>query len=204
MLLSAPRWRTFCGIGKYQFWELSRSGLEPRRTHYDREKAVPRQAILYLSHLVNRTQRRSYDHLKRECAAFADVYFLLNLNNDIAPPNAKGTFPITPAHREALGHPSRAGTQGWWMETSPSHIRDIQSGFDQALLAFRQLKPEYDYYWIVEYDVEFSGRWSELFNAFANNKSDLLCSSLHRFETNPTWAWWKSLVWPHQSQPELI
>jgi hypothetical protein len=168
------------------------------------EKSVPRQAILYLSHVVNRTLWRAYKRLERECGSFADVYFVLNLSSDSVPPDVKGTFPIRPAQRAALGHPSRSGIVGWWMDTAPSHTRNIQSGIDQALLAFRQIKPEYDYYWIVEYDVEFSGRWSELFNAFADNTSDLLCSSVHRHETNPTWCWWKSLKWPHNAKPELI
>jgi hypothetical protein len=66
------------------------------------------------------------------------------------------------------------------------------------------MKPEYDYYWLVEYDVEFSGRWSEFFNAFADNTSDLLCTNMFRHETNPTWGWWKTLVWPHGPKPELI
>jgi hypothetical protein len=155
---------------------------------------MPKQAILYLSHVVNRTLRRAYGHLKRECAGVADVYFVLNLNDENVPPGAKGTFPITPAHRAALGLPSRTGIVGrnWWND------------HDRALLAFRQLKPEYDYYWIMEYDVEFSGRWSELFNAFADNTSDLLCTSMHRPETNPNWGWWKSLVWPREPKPQPI
>ena len=165
---------------------------------------MPRQAILYLSHVVNRTLWGAYKRLERECGSFADVYFVLNLDSDSVPPNVKGTFPITPAQRAGLGHPSRSGTVGWWMDTAPTHTRDIQSAIDRAVLVFRQTKPEYDYYWIVEYDVEFSGRWSELYGAFADNTSDLLCSSMHRHETNPTWAWWKSLMWPLDAKPELI
>ena len=164
---------------------------------------MPRQAILYLSHFVNGTLWRSFKRLRNECATLADVYYTLNLDSESIPPGAKGTFPITPAQRAKLGHPSRVGA-GWWMDTSLSHILDIQSGFDQVLLAFRQIKPEYDYYWIVEYDVEFSGRWSELFNSFADNTSHLLCTSIFRHETNPTWAWWKSLVWPDPVKPQLI
>jgi hypothetical protein len=165
---------------------------------------MPRQAVLYLSHVVNRTLWGVYKRLERECATFADVYFVMNLSCESVPPDAKGTFPITPAQRALLGQPSRASIEGWWMGAGPDHARVIQSGFDQAILAFRQMKPDYDYYWIVEYDVEFSGRWSELFNAFADNTSDLLCSNVHRHETNPTWFWWKSLVWPHGAKPELI
>ena len=165
---------------------------------------MPKQAILYLSHVVNKTQWRAYKRLESECGGFADVYYVSNLNSESIPPDLKNTFPITPTKRAALGHPSRAGNVGWWMDTSPTHTRDIQSGFDQALLAFRQIKPEYDYYWILEYDVEFSGRWSELFNAFADNTSDLLGSSVYRYETNPTWDWWRSVKWPDNAKPELV
>ena len=165
---------------------------------------MPKQAILYLSHVVNKTQWRCYKQLERECAGFADVYYVSNLNSENVPPDLANTFPITPAKRAALGHPSRAGDVGWWMDTSPNHTRDIKSGFDQALLAFRQAKPEYDYYWVVEYDVEFSGNWAELFKAFAENTSDLICSSAHRYQTNPTWDWWRSVTWPGTAEPELI
>jgi hypothetical protein len=165
---------------------------------------MPRQAILYLSHVVNRAHWRAYKRLECECRDLADVYYLLNLSCETVPADMKNMFPITPSKRAALGHPSREGNVGWWMDTSASHTRVMQSGIDRALLAFRKIKPEYDYYWIVEYDVEFSGHWSEPFNAFADNTSDLLCTNMFRRETNPTWAWWQSLVWPPQSKPDLI
>jgi hypothetical protein len=52
--------------------------------------------------------------------------------------------------------------------------------------------------------VKFTGNWSELFNAFADNTSDILCSNVHRQETNPTWAWWNSLEWPNDLKPDRI
>ncbi len=48
------------------------------------------------------------------------------------------------------------------------------------------------------------GTGRKLFNAFAENTSDLLCTNMSRPETNPTWAWWQHLVWPHESKPDLI
>ena len=165
---------------------------------------MPREAILYLSHTVNNAQWRDYARLRRECAGFADVHYISNLNTDVVPPEFTKTFPITPTKRAALGHPSRTGHTGWWMDTGPTHTRDIQSGFDQAILVFRSMRPEYDYYWLVEHDVDFSGAWSNIIRAFADNRSDLLCSSLHRFETNPTWCWWNSIKWPDGAKPELV
>jgi hypothetical protein len=154
--------------------------------------------------VVNKTLWRSFERLDRECEDFADVYFLLNLNTDTVPPVEERVFPVTPAMRTALGHPSRAGSVGWWMDTAPSYTRIIQSGVDQAILAFRQNRPEYDYYWIMENDVEFSGHLSELFGAFSANTSDLLCTSMHLRETNPTWDWWRSLMWKGDRQPDPV
>jgi len=151
-------------------------------------ETVPRQAILYLSHIHNKKLWRAYKKLESECTTFADVHFVLNLSSDSVLPDIKNVFPITPAQRAALGHPHRATSKGG----------------DKAVLAFRQNNLEYDYYWIVEYDVAFSGNWSGLFNAFADNTSDMLCSNVHRHETNPNWAWWESLEWPDNSKPELI
>jgi hypothetical protein len=165
---------------------------------------VSRQAILYLSHDVNNAVWRTYERLKKECSIFADTYFILNLSSDSIPPDAEGTVPITPTQRAELGHPSRAGAVGWWMDTSLSHKLVVQSGIDQAILTFRKIKPGYDYYWLVEFDVEFSGCWTTVFNAFSDNTSDLLCTNMHRYETNPTWGWWKCLVWPNEPKPEVI
>ena len=184
--------------------KTKRNPLSASRRIIRLEEAVPRQAILYLNHVVNKSLWRGYKRLEGECSGLADVYYVLNLNSDNVPLDAEDTFPITPALRATLGHPSRAGNVGWWMDTAPSYTGIIQSGVDQGILAFRQSKPEYDYYWIVENDVEFSGRWSELFRAFSDNTSDLLCTSMHRPETNPTWDWWKSLVWMEEKKPELV
>ena len=165
---------------------------------------MTKQAILYLNHTFDKTLWRGYQGIEKECRGIADTYFVLNLNGTDTPHGAQNAFAITPAQREALGHPSRQGTEGWWMDTAPSHTKVMQAGIDRAVLAFRQLKPDYDHYWVVEYDVEFSGRWADLFSAFSDNRSDLLCTNMHRFETNPTWGWWKSLVWPVGPRPELV
>jgi len=158
-------------------------------------QAVPSNAILYLSHFNHKRLWRAYRKLHSACAGFGEAYFVLNQSSDLAPAGAKGEpadiscmFTVTPALRTALGHSARK----------------VSKGADQAILAFRQLKPQYDYYWIVEYDVQFSGNWRALFDAFADNTSDLLCTSLHRTHTNPTWRWWRSLSWPADPKPELI
>src|SRR5258708_43966 len=36
-------------------------------------------------------------------------------------------------------------------------------------------RPDYNYYWIVEYDVRFSGAWPALFADLSFSAADLLC-----------------------------
>jgi hypothetical protein len=58
---------------------------------------------------------------------------------------------------------------------------------------FFKERSHYDYYWIVEYDVRFSGSWNAFFSAFAGNRSDLLGTTLTRYEKLPDWFHWQSL-----------
>lgn len=57
---------------------------------------------------------------------------------------------------------------------------------------------DYDYYWLIEYDVRFSGDWHLFFNSFHNNDNDLLASHIRRYAEEPDWNWWK-LTHPDKS-----
>jgi hypothetical protein len=46
------------------------------------------------------------------------------------------------------------------------------------------------YYWVMEYDVRFTGRWHGLFNAFSQDNSDLITCHVRRYDDEPGWAWW--------------
>ena len=54
----------------------------------------------------------------------------------------------------------------------------IQGGFlDTALFpVLRALRA--DHLWVMEYDVDFAGRWGDLFAPFADNDADLLTTTL--------------------------
>lgn len=47
--------------------------------------------------------------------------------------------------------------------------------------------PDFDTYWIIEYDVVYAGPWQEFFSAFRNVSSDLLCSHLRPSSHEPGW-----------------
>lgn len=62
-----------------------------------------------------------------------------------------------------------------------------------ALLRFFCDHPDYDYYWVIEDDVVYTGHWSDFFSAFRLNKSDFLSAYLRNMEEDPNWPWWYTL-----------
>lgn len=60
------------------------------------------------------------------------------------------------------------------------------------LLFYLKNPQHYDYYWMIEYDVRFTGNWSVLFDSFMHNDADLLSTHIaHYNESNKRWCWWK-------------
>lgn len=59
------------------------------------------------------------------------------------------------------------------------------------ILKYRQEHPDYAYYWFIEYDVEFTGKWSSLLDAFAEHTADFLSTHVARYgKENADWSWW--------------
>jgi hypothetical protein len=61
------------------------------------------------------------------------------------------------------------------------------------MLHFWRLYPGYEHYWIVEYDVRFSGCWREFFRYWDENDADLLSTTLTPYEQCREWPHWDSL-----------
>lgn len=51
----------------------------------------------------------------------------------------------------------------------------------------------FEFFWIVEFDVDFSGCWSTFFNAFQYNSSDLIATGIspRRSLSQDRWMWWE-------------
>lgn len=61
------------------------------------------------------------------------------------------------------------------------------------VLKFYLTHPDYDYYWILEDDVTFSGKWDTLFSYYKNDVTDLLSSHIRTYSDYPEWPWWVTL-----------
>lgn len=50
--------------------------------------------------------------------------------------------------------------------------------------------PTYTYYWFIEYDVEFTGTWDILMDAYFANNADFIASHLRYYLEDTKWEWW--------------
>ena len=61
---------------------------------------------------------------------------------------------------------------------------------DRSLLVFSR-EHRYDYYWLIEYDVRFSGDWEYFFHYFSEGTEDFLTAHIRRYAQEPDWYFWR-------------
>jgi hypothetical protein len=147
--------------------------------------SAEREAVLVLTHFLDDRIVAMARRLRAE--AGRDVFVLFNKSDDnnpgFVPPPDVAVFSFVEDDLTALGYPGKG-----------LHIRDVD--IELFSFPFHRSHPQYDRLWVVEYDVDFTGRWATVFDAFADSPADLLATSVHRFDGNPGWDNWKSVRTP--------
>jgi hypothetical protein len=64
------------------------------------------------------------------------------------------------------------------------------------LLDFFLAHPDYDAYWFIEYDVKYTGVWSDLFARYEHNESDFITMHIRPFADEPMWEKWSTFRQP--------
>lgn len=134
----------------------------------------------------------------------SDIYFLGdNSNSAFAKKKVGPNYSLFTSEKlQQLGYPRKTGAR--YSEEkrcqNPHHknFNMPPGNGDLPVMNFYRSHPDYDYYWVVEYDVRFSGHWNDFFSAFAVSSSDLLCTTLARYAETPDWYHWNSLDIPAQ------
>lgn len=62
-----------------------------------------------------------------------------------------------------------------------------------ATLQFFVDNIEFKYYWVIEYDVVYTGNWSDFFLNFNSLEADFISSHIERYSDSPFWHWWNTL-----------
>lgn len=143
-----------------------------------------KQAVLYLTTKSNEWTLSSFYVLEQSLQGKADVYFAYHQQGDVLPvslQNIENLFVFTSDVLNELGY-------------TPIEKGKLVPGSNHfPLLKFFKENQCYDYYWLVEDDVRFSGDWKDFFDSFASSTSDFLSSVIETKAENPTWYWWTSL-----------
>jgi hypothetical protein len=64
------------------------------------------------------------------------------------------------------------------------------------VLDFFLFHPEYDFYWVVEFDVRYTGDWGIFLRSFESYNHDLITSHIRHFSQEPAWHWWDLFTHP--------
>ena len=143
-----------------------------------------KQAVLYLTNKSNEWTLSAFHALEQSLQGKADVYFAYHQQGDVLPvslQNIENLFVFTSDVLNELGY-------------TPIEKGKLVPGSNHfPLLKFFKENQCYDYYWLVEDDVRFSGDWKDFFDSFASSTSDFLSSVIETKAENPTWYWWTSL-----------
>lgn len=147
---------------------------------------VPSEVVLYCTHLINPMIRGEMARLRAELPDIAHRALGYLKDNVEAPSEPVTDYTIyRKADLSALPYPRKTKTHDW---------TDTTGGNDLPALAFFRDNPHYDFYWLIEYDVRYTGSWRDLFTELRASDADLLATTIQDYEDNPGWWWWQTLV----------
>jgi Protein of unknown function (DUF3405) len=145
-----------------------------------------KEAVLYRTHVLNPMIRREIARLGTEvidCSHWVVGYVM---------DNAAVPGPAEQNHRmyrrndlATLPYPSKVGAANW---AKPEGNNDL------PVLAFYREQPDYDFYWVIEYDVRYTGHWGRFFEELRSSDADFLSTTMQGYRENPRWWWWGTLV----------
>jgi hypothetical protein len=142
-----------------------------------------REVVLYRAHFCTPAIRREIRRLRAEIETRCDV-FVVGYCADPA-----GLRDVTEARALAysradlvtLPYAHKLAQVDW---TTPTGHNDL------PVLRFFRDHPDYDRYWVIEYDVRYTGDWHSLFAELDVSPADLLATTVQRHVENPEWYHW--------------
>jgi fermentation-respiration switch protein FrsA (DUF1100 family) len=148
-----------------------------------------KQVFLLLTHLLHSDIEREFKRIREGGRDFGDVLFLFHLQGD-APARLReyDHYSFTDSDMADLGYdlPQKSLLPG------RNHY---------PLLDFYRNNRDYDYYWVIEYDVRFTGAWGSFFNTFSSFDHGFISSVISPYHEQPEWVWWSTLTHPQQKIP---
>jgi hypothetical protein len=153
--------------------------------------------LLFQTHFFDRWCERAWRRIVEGCPPHVTPVVLLHG----APGSEKPARLERVAHHFVTtdqirypGYPAKSLGEDWNLWTG-GHT-------DLILLHYYRAHPDFERYWVVEYDVRYSGKWRSLFDTFEADDADLIVPSLLRRRDDPSWYNWPSLTAPEQIEEQ--
>ena len=144
---------------------------------------MKKNAFILLTHVWNKAVEFKFKRISSELTDNCDCYLVFDTsNNDSAINlNSRIVYKFTPDEIE-----SRLGYDCYVKGTiTPG------SGIFPVIAFSRN--NNYLYYWVIEYDFEFTGDYKLLINSLINKKVDLAACHFYSYSEQPSWMWWKTI-----------
>jgi len=148
--------------------------------------AATDQALMMVAHRWSLSIALHFERLRAEAGAVLPVFLVYSLAADDEP-LPEGCFPdivVRPSDAERL-LPQRvayAARSGDWTGSADRFSFPAMAG---PLRGFEHI-------WFLEYDVDYSGDWSEFFRSVRGLPGDYAATHLRRRADDPDWPHWRS------------
>lgn len=148
-----------------------------------------RCAVIYQAHQWSAVHALRYERLRRESGELADCFILFHapandpqLRSAVAE-HADVRFFSTEALQRELGYPLYSD-------------KGIVPGSAHFPLLEFSRGQQYDRYWLIESDVEFSGHWGDLIRRMDAASAHLIACHVKTYAQSPRLPWWPALMAP--------
>jgi len=146
-------------------------------------------AVGFVSHRLDESVVARFEKLQREVPPGHRVFFLYDATGASDRELAEARETVGDGlWRFEISEVINVDYPGSLIEADPEN--PLFGNIDNLYLHFADAEPRFSRYWFVEYDVAYSGHWSEFFVAFADSDADLLGTTLTPYERLPDWWWW--------------
>ena len=152
-----------------------------------------RSALLWMTHVWSAETAREFEKFYgMRDSATPEVWLLLDARTP-------GSNRIADRYRRCLVHEERALFDLPYPKLAGHGLIDHPHF---PVWSFFLSHRDYDYYWVVEYDVRFTGQWERFLSSFGRYGHDLITSHIRRFDREPRWPWWGTLQHTGETIPQ--
>lgn len=141
---------------------------------------MKRTAILFICHIMNEDMIHRFLQIASNIDEIFELYWMMDTKGLPLPKNHNDInfFPFTLDDLNSMDY--------------KAYGNRIYENVNFIPQYFYIKHSEFDYYWVIEYDVLYTGNWNELFISFIDNKSDFIASHVEKFnQFNMNWEWWQ-------------